>query len=315
MAGRFSRWFLSVNLFMVLLGYSSVQAEPLVILTSHRLEKPLVALAESFESKHPDVHVKILLGSGLVLRGTIARLQNAGLYGIESGVVHIVAPADQQLLDRLEHRHYVLPDTRRPFATARLVLVAPAERQAPVQSFEELGRATAVSVVVADPEVSELGHRTHSALGHLHWSDDGINHVILAHDGKGVIDRMIHRKADVGIVFEHQARAAGSSLKIIAPLPERLAPPVVYAMEMDRFCPNRALCQSFLDFTQSSEARTILAGLGYGAPNSSRKDNATSETKGTEGKGTVAMAADSPWWVRVLSLFRSDAGPEASPVE
>ncbi|WP_455378852.1 molybdate ABC transporter substrate-binding protein [Petrachloros mirabilis] len=300
---------------MIPIQPSQVIAEPLVILTSPRLEKPLVGLAVSFESSHPDVHVKILLDSGLGLRGTIARLQNAGLYGVESGVVHIVAPADEELLDRLEYRYYVLPDTRRPFATTRLVFVTPADGDTPIKSFEELHKDTTVRIVVADPEVSELGHRTKSALDQLRWSDAGIDEVIIAHDWQGVLDRIIHRKADVGILFQHQAVTAGSSLKIISPLPEDIAPPVVYAMEMDRFCPNRELCQSFLDFTKSPEARAILAGLGYGAPGSSRKDGVTSETRGTEGKETVALATDSPWWVRFLNLFRSEGELKTSSVE
>lgn len=315
MVGRLSWWLLCSLLLSALFAGSPLQAEPLVILASPRLEKPLVALAESFESKHPDVQVKILLDSGLGLRGTIARLQNAGLYGIESGVVHIVAPGDQQLLDRLEHRHYVLPSTRRPFATDRLVLVSPAEGPKPIESLEDLHSATTVSIVVADPDVSELGHRTQSALRHLQWSDAVTDRVILSHDARGVLDRIIHRKADVGIVFEHQAKAAGSSLKIIASLPERIAPPVVYAMAMDRFCPNRPLCRSFLDFTQTQEARTILTGLGYGAPGTSRTDEITGKARG-DGENEVSdSATDSPWWVRFLNLFKGDTGMNRSSFE
>lgn len=309
------RWLFLVGALMISIQPSQVIAEPLVILTSPRLEKPLVGLAVSFESSHPDVHIKILLDSGLGLRGTVARLQNAGLYGVESGVVHIVAPADQQLLDRLEDRHYVLPSTRRPFAMDRLVLVSTADRPTPIDSFEDLRSATTVSIVVADPDVSELGHRTQSALHHLQWSDAKTDRVIMSHDARGVLDRIIHRKADVGILFEHQAVAAGGGIKIIAPLPQEIAPPVIYAMAMERFCPNRLLCQSFLDFTQSQEARTILAGLGYGAARTSRRDEITGEVSGTGENEVGDPATDSPWWVRVLNLFRSDMGTKRSFVE
>ena len=316
MGERAFRWLLLVSVVMTLVGPSRVMAEPLVILTSPRLEKPLVALAESFEAMHSDVHIKILLDSGLGLRGTISRLQNAGMYGIESGVVHIVAPADQQLLDRLEYRYYVLQGTRRPYATTRLVLVAQADGQGPIESLDDLRRNTTVRVVVADPEISELGHRTKSALDQLRWSDAVTDHIIISHDVRGVLDRIIHRKADTGILFEYQAVAAGPSLKIIAPLPEDAAPPVVYAMAMERFCPNRQLCQAFLDFSQSPEARTILAGLGYGVPDESNSLGTETEPVGsnkTEASETHDSAPHSSWWVRFLDLFRREGTSAPSP--
>ena len=285
-------------------------AEPLIILASPRLEKPLVALAESFESTHADVHVKILLDSGLGLRGTIARLQNAGLYGIESGIVHIVAPADQQLIDRLEDRYYVLPGTRRPFATARLVLVASADGPAPLPSVQELSTATAVRIVVADPEVSELGHKTKSALDQLQWSSAATDRLIVGHDVRGVLDRIIHGKAEVGILFEHQAVAAGPSVKIIAQLPEEAAPPIVYAMAMERFCPNRPLCRSFLDFSQSPEARKLLARLGYSAPGTSGSaplEHLPAGVSRTEDREIHHSVINSSWWEWFLDLFRRDA--------
>ena len=166
-----------------------------------------------------------------------------------------------------------------------------------------------VRVVVADPEVSELGHRTKSALDQLRWSDAVTNRIIVAHDVRGVLDRIIHRQADAGILFEHQAVAAGPSLKIVAPLPRDVAPPVVYAMAMERFCPNRQLCQSFLDFSQSPEARTILAGLGYGVPGASNSPGTEAEPAGsnkTEASETHDSTARSSWWMRFLDLFKRE---------
>ena len=43
-------------------------------------------------------------------------------------------------------------------------------------------------------------------------------------------------------------------------------PPVVHSMAMERYCPNRALCEKFLGFIQSDEAQKELNRLGYASP-------------------------------------------------
>ena len=266
MGQQLTIWIPMLMLPMVLLVTHAQAGEPFVILASPSLEKPLVALAETFEASHPNVRVKILLDSGFALRGTIGRLQNSGLYGIESGVIHIVAPADQELIDRLEHRHYVMPDSRQEYATSRLALVVPASAPVTGLSFEEVLRLPSARLVVADPQVSELGHRTKIAFENLGGLGGTESRRITAHDAHGVLDRLAYGKADVGVLFEHQAVEAGQSVRLVAPVPEVVAPPIVYAMAMERFCPNRPLCREFLEFSRSPEARTILTRLGYGIP-------------------------------------------------
>jgi molybdate transport system substrate-binding protein len=37
----------------------------------------------------------------------------------------------------------------------------------------------------------------------------------------------------------------------------------VHSIAMERYCPNRRLCEEFLEYTQSAEAQAILRNLGY----------------------------------------------------
>jgi accessory colonization factor AcfC len=39
-------------------------------------------------------------------------------------------------------------------------------------------------------------------------------------------------------------------------------------MAMERYCPNRDLCKTFLDYLQSAEAQSAVRRAGYGAPGS-----------------------------------------------
>jgi molybdate transport system substrate-binding protein len=42
--------------------------------------------------------------------------------------------------------------------------------------------------------------------------------------------------------------------------------PIVHSMAMERYCPNRRLCEEFLNFIQSPEAQAELRRLGFASP-------------------------------------------------
>jgi len=235
-------------------------AEPLVIAVSPSLAAPLEAISRAFEAAHPDVQVRLYLDSGLDLRRTIASIQNDGRHTIGSGVIHLVAPGSDELLDRLEDKHYVLPETRRPYALTRLVLVVPESlADAPV-SFEALA-ATGVRVAVADPRETELGLQTKQLLNTLGLSGALQDRLDVAADARAVVDHVLNGQADAGVVFS--ADAVRERVRIAATSRHAVAPPIRHSMSMDRFCPNRRLCQAFLDFTETAPAQAALRQLGY----------------------------------------------------
>ena len=41
-------------------------------------------------------------------------------------------------------------------------------------------------------------------------------------------------------------------------------------MAMERYCPNRSLCEEFLGYLRSEEAQAIVREAGYGVPSDRR---------------------------------------------
>ena len=91
--------------------------------------------------------VRLYFDSSLDLRRTIAAMENSpmGQYFIGSGPIHIIAPGGDELITRLEQKYYVLPQTRRPYATVSLVLVVPESLVDAPLSFEALAQARKVT--------------------------------------------------------------------------------------------------------------------------------------------------------------------------
>lgn len=240
----------------------AVPADLLVIAASPSVRVPVEALGRAFEAEHPDVAVRLYLDSGLDLRRTIAAIQNDGRHTVGTGAIHLVAPGSDELLDRLEQKYYVLPETRRSYARTRLVLVVPESLVDAPTSFEALATA-GMRVAVADPRETELGLWTRHLLETLGLSSLLRGRLDVATDARAVLDHVLNGQADAGVVFSSDAARERERVRIAATAPSAAGLFIRHSMAMDRYCPNRRLCLEFLEFTQTERARAALRLLGY----------------------------------------------------
>lgn len=245
---------------------ASFAEETLVIAASPSVKIPLEAIAQAFERVHPDVRLRIHYDSGLGLRQSLAAMQNTGRYFIGSGPIHLIAPASREVLDRLERRYYVLPGTQRTYASVPLVLVVPESLVEAPASFEALAQDATKRLAIADPGLTELGLRTEGFLKAAGLTQSLQGRLDVAHDAKGVVDHVLNGEADAGIIFGSDAVQERARVRVVARSTEHLYRPIVYSIAMERYCPNRDMCQAFLAFTQTVEAQEALKPLGYGSP-------------------------------------------------
>jgi len=247
---------------------SSAASEPLLIAGSPSLATPLEALSRAFEASHQNVKVRLYFDSDFDLRRTVAAMENnpTGQYFIHSGPIHIIAPGGDELITRLEQKYYVLPQTRRPYATVSLVMVVPESLVDVPSSFEALAQDARLRVAVADPGLTMVGKQTQDLLKALGIAEALKGRLDVAMDARGVLDHILNGKADVGIIFGPDAYDKRERVRVVAIASEPAIPPIIHSLAMERYCPNRPLCEEFLAFSQSPEARSILKGLGYGLP-------------------------------------------------
>ena len=244
--------------------------EQLVIATSPSMRIPVEALGRQFEQTHPDVRVRLYFDSGLDIRRTIAGMENSpiGQYFIGSGPIHLVAPGGDELITRLEWRYYVLPGTKRPYAEVPLVMVVPEALVDAPTSFEALGKNGALRIAVGDPGLTTLGQRTKQLLTTLGVWSSVEGRLDEASDTRSVLDHLLNGQADVGILFGPDAVQESQRIRIVAVSERGIIPLAIHSMAMERYFPNRALCEEFLGFIQSAEAQKELQRLGYASPSS-----------------------------------------------
>jgi len=269
------RWYRLLRCGVVLLGLQTSVAfatEQLVIATSPSVRIPVEALGRQFEKAHPDIKVRLFFDSGLDLRRTIAGMENSpiGQYFIGSGPIHLVAPGGDELITRLEQKYYVLPGTRQPYAEVPLVMVVPEALVDAPTSFEALAKNPTLRIAVGDPDLTTLGQKTKQLLTTLGVWGSVESRLDKASDTRSVFDHLLNGEADVGILFGPDAVQESQRVRVVAVSERGTISPVVHSMAMERYCPNRALCEEFLGFIQSAEAQAELTRLGYVSPTPSQ---------------------------------------------
>lgn len=240
-----------------------VANEQMIIAASPSLAALLNALGHAFEDKHPGVKVQLFYGTGLELRQAIATMENRNRsqYFIGSGPMHLIAPGGDEVITRLEARQYA--QARTPYATESLVLVVPESLVEAPASFEALAQDVHIRIAVADPKLTVLGQKTQEFLQVLGGPEAWKGRVDVATDARGVLDHLMNGKADAAIIFGPDAIQAANRVRVTAIASGR---PVMHSMAMERFCPNRPLCEEFLGFIRSPDAHSIIKQLGYGVP-------------------------------------------------
>lgn len=251
-------------------GSARAGQEAFVIAGSPSVKGVIDRLGAGFERTHHDVRTRLYVDSGLELRRTIAGMENSmvGQYFIGSGPIHVVAPGGDEVLTRLEQKYYVLPGTKHSYAVEQLVLVVPESLVDAADSLEALSRRTG-RLAVADPSHTRLGAQTGAMLRTLGLEASFKGRLDVATDSRGVLDHVLSGQADAGILFGHEAVKAQERVRVVARLEKGYAQ-TVHSMAMERYCPNRSLCEEFLGYLCSAEAQAIVREAGYGVPSACR---------------------------------------------
>jgi len=264
------RAFLCVTLFLAVPYWFGIgqarAAESFVIAASPSLKGLLERLGRGFEQTHPDVRVRLYFDSGLQLRQTIAGMENSmvGQYFIGSGPINLVAPGGDEVITRLQVKYYVLPGTTRSYAMDQLVLVVPESLVEAPESLEVIGHGQA-RLAIADRARTRLGAQTADMIRASGMEEMLKGRLDVATDGRGVIDHVLSGQADAGIIFGDQAVAQQQRLRVVGVVNTGYKS-TVHSMAMERYCPNRRLCEEFLDYIQSAEAQRLVRQAGYAVP-------------------------------------------------
>lgn len=177
-------------------GCGDDDGEALTVLAAASLSGTFTELAETFEEEHPDVEVRLVLGSSTMLAEQVA----------DGAPGDVLATADEHSM-RLAQRGDALADDPDPFAGNTLTLVTPPDNPAGITALADLDREGVSYVVCADPTpCGVIAADLLEAAGITH--DPASEEV----DVKAVLAKVLQGEADAGLVYRTDAVAAGDGV-------------------------------------------------------------------------------------------------------
>jgi molybdate transport system substrate-binding protein len=147
-----------------------------------------------------------------------------------------------------------------------LVMVVPEALVDAPASFEALASDQKLRIAIGDPDLTTLGQTTKQLFMTVGIWGSVERRLDKGSDTRSVLDHLLNGQADVGILFGPDAVQESQRIRIVAVAARDRFPPIVHSMAMERYCPNRPLCEEFLNFIQSAAAQAELKRLGFITP-------------------------------------------------
>lgn len=208
-------------------------------------------LIPMFQEQYP--HIKV--------EGTYdasGKLQTQIEEGLEADVF---MSADTKRMNNLKEAALVDADTIVELLENRIVLIAPADAETAIDSFEKIGEAG--TIALGDPESVPVGTYAKEALSTLGLYDAIQAKVSLGTNVTEVLNWVAEGSADVGIVYATDA-ATTDQVKILAEAPAgSLAEKVIYPVAVVSASQKKEAAQLFVDFLGTPEALAVFEAYGF----------------------------------------------------
>jgi molybdate transport system substrate-binding protein len=208
-------------------------------------------LAPAFERGNPAVKLRFNFGGSGTLEQQIER-------GAPADVFFSAAP---KLMDALEGKRLIVPETRRDILRNRIVLIAPRDSTAPA-SFEGLTASTVKLLALGDPGSVPAGDYGQQVLESLNLWHSVKPKLVLGKDVRQVLTYVETGNAEAGIVYATDATESGK-VRIAATAPEGSHTPVIYPAAVIVNSRNQAAARAFVAFLTGSQARDVFTRHGF----------------------------------------------------
>ena len=241
-------------LMLALTGLNPAAAQPLEVAADASLTEAMGDVARAFEAARPGVTVRLRFAASGVLLQEIGTGQPAD----------VLASADTETLARGIQRRLLVPDAQRDFATGRLVLIVPTDRQSPVQRLQDLARPEVRRVAMGRTATEPAGRYAKQAIDALRLWPSLQQKVVAGDDVRAVLEAVASGDVDAGFVYATDAARAGPRARVVQAL--ALPAPVQYTATVVAASGRPAQARDFVLFLNQPAARALLARHGFGAP-------------------------------------------------
>ena len=176
----------------------------------------------------------------------------------------IFISANEDWMDTLEKEKLIHSNTRTDVTGNNLVLITNHSAKFRGQNVDEIEPNEIDKIAIGNPESVPAGAYTKQALQHLNMWDDLNDHnkLILAKDVRQVLTYVETGNADIGFVYESDARTS-DKINIAATVDNELHDPIIYPAAVITDTKHKKEATDLIAFMNSKQAQEILAKYGF----------------------------------------------------
>lgn len=170
--------------------------------------------------------------------------------------------ANEEWMDKLDDESLMVADSREQLVKNRLVIVAGEDSDFAFDSLSDLPTDKINTVAVGNPETVPAGTYTKEALENSDLWEEIEEKIVFAKDVRQVLTYAESDNADIGFVYESDAKQSDKS-KIITTIDEDLHEPITYPMMIVEDSKHQEETKAFADFLLTDEASDIFKAYGF----------------------------------------------------
>jgi len=225
----------------------------LIVFTSISLKKPMTEIAKAYEVDNPGVKVKVNCAGSGSLAAQIAAGVPADVF-ISASVWDVNALTEKGLIDR---------GTQRIVTGNWLVLVAAAENSTELRGFKDLATERVKRIALGNPKLAASGAYADEVLTYYGIKDRISDKLVYYDQVAKVIDSVVRKEADAGIIFYTDYLAYKDQLSLIEEAPESSHSPVRYPAAVVTQSLHPVEAARFIESLCSEKSKAILAENGF----------------------------------------------------
>lgn len=176
--------------------------------------------------------------------------------------IDVFISANENWMDTLIEEGLVKEDTRENITGNKLVLIVGEDSSISYDSFEELDRNDVDDIAIGNPESVPAGEYTKEILKNLGKWEELEDNFVFAQDVRQVLTYVETGNADIGFVYESDAKIS-DAVKIIAESDPDMHDPIIYPGAITADSKNEAVAEQFIQFLLSEEGQEILEKYGF----------------------------------------------------
>jgi molybdate transport system substrate-binding protein len=179
--------------------------------------------------------------------------------------VDVFISANQEKMDLVEKKNFLLKGTRKNIVANKIVLIVPANGKSPIHCFNCLGtdKLKDKGLAIGDPKVVPAGKYATEILDFLEITNKVMPKIVFAQNVRAVLTYVAQSEVDAGVVYLTDAMIMKDKVEVVAEAPKGSHSPVIFPAAVVTTGDNPDGGKAFLKFLFSPEAEKVFKKFGY----------------------------------------------------